>query len=56
LDNLVLNFRPRDKNPCERIFEEGVVKFTSDGSMIVSVLYPEDGVDLFNNSKIGRVC
>jgi len=40
--NLVLKFSPEVRTRVEEYFEEGVVKFTSDGSMIVSVLYPED--------------
>lgn len=40
--NIVLKFSPKVKNRVEEFFEESVVKYTSDGSLIVSVLYPED--------------
>lgn len=40
--NLVLKFSSEVRIRVEEYFEESVVKFTSDGSMIVSVSYPED--------------
>lgn len=40
--NIVLKFSPEVRIRVEEYFEESTVKFTSDGSMIVSVLYPED--------------
>jgi predicted DNA-binding transcriptional regulator YafY len=40
--NLVLKFSPQVRTRVEEYFEESEVKFTSDGSMIVSLTYPED--------------
>jgi predicted DNA-binding transcriptional regulator YafY len=40
--DLVLKFSPEVKIRVEEYFEESVVKYTSDGSMIVSVSFPED--------------
>jgi predicted DNA-binding transcriptional regulator YafY len=40
--DLVLKFSPEVKIRVEEYFEESVVKYTSDGGMIVSVSFPED--------------
>lgn len=40
--DLVLKFSPEVRIRVEEYFEEGVVKYTSDGSMIVSISFPED--------------
>lgn len=40
--DLILKFSPEVRIRVEEYFEEGVVKYTSDGSMIVSISFPED--------------
>ena len=42
MQDIVLKFSPAVKIRVEEYFDESYIKFTSDGSMIVSVNYPED--------------